>query len=175
MLQLLSLARFVEVASNSVCLLQTKPQLSVVVKATDPFKWAPTSMSNRYKVFHILHIFSGFAYVSVLTTLPLFLSAKLVGVAESSSSSSTYLLKIRPHCRVFVEGMLSLQWNPKSMSTHNRCFVSFIFCGCAYVSVLTMYVDAALIGKACGSCLHFCLPPLDKPRRIVVVEGMLPL
>ena len=130
---------------------------------------------QTHKVFHILHIFSGFAYVSVLTTLLLFLSAKLVGVAESSSSSSTYLLKIRPHCRVFVEGMLSLQWNPKSMSTHNRCFVSFIFCGCAYVSVLTMYVDAALIGKACGSCLHICLPPLDKPRRIVVVEGMLPL
>jgi len=50
MILLLSSAKFVEVACDSVYILRVKPQHSVVVEAIDPFKWVLTSMSNILNV-----------------------------------------------------------------------------------------------------------------------------
>jgi len=112
MLQFLSSAKLLEVALDTLYLPRGKPEYSVVVEAVDPFKWASTSISNTYWVFHHLHIL----WVCIMCICPYHVTATLVNRLLEVASNSPYPPRDKLEHSVVVEAMDPFKWAPTSMS-----------------------------------------------------------
>ena len=133
---------------------RSTPQHIAVNEATDPFKWAPTSISNTYKVFHNLHMLW-----MCMRICPYHVTSALVRQAVGSYLSRNQFTSWEAHHSMMW--WLKLQTHsselplPHQYQTHIRCFSTFKCCVCTYVSVLMM-LPLLLLTKLLEVNLEFC-------------------
>jgi hypothetical protein len=123
--------RFWKFITNSGSIKRDKrPQSSrSVVEATDPFKWAPTSMPNKYNEWCITpFIRCGYTYD---WNLPLYSSSSWLSFwmfprihVTSGGANHSKVWKLRLY--IHSSGLTN------QCQTHNRCYSTFICCGCTY-------------------------------------------
>ena len=89
----------------------------MVVEAVDPFKWAPTSMSNTYKVFHNLHMLW-----MCICMRRYHITTALVSKAFGLTPTLLYFSRGKPQRSARVEAVELLGWVLTSMSSTHKMF-----------------------------------------------------
>lgn len=83
-----------------------KLQCRSVVETEDPFKWAPTSMPNRYKVFHNSQpLYAHYILWMCIWMNPFHVIAVFDGLAFECSQISCILLRDKSKCRSAIEAV----------------------------------------------------------------------
>ena len=118
----------------------SKPELTAVIEAIDPLKWAPISISNIYEVFHNLHMLWMFI-CTCLYHVTATLLCQAFGISQGFWLPHGGQPKV--HCS---------DWGYRPiLQTHITSFTTFIWCGCSYISVLIMLPLMLLLAKLGGT------------------------
>ncbi len=127
----------------------------------EPLNWAPTKLSNTYLVFHNFHDVDVQMYLSLTH-------------CHCSLWPSNFIFLLRGKLQqsaVTSWGYTHSSGIPYHYQTLLWCFTTFIWCGCVYVSVLTVLLLLSS-AKLLESFLEIW--SMGKPEHSVMVEAIDP-
>jgi hypothetical protein len=131
-----------------VTLREGKPELTAVIEAIDPFKWAPISISNTYEVFHNLHMLWMFI-CTCLYHVTATLLCQAFGISQGFWLPHGGQPKV--HCS---------DWGYRPILSNTYNFFHNLHMMWMFIYICPYHVTAdASVGKALESHLDFGLPP----------------
>ena len=129
----LTFAKPLEVAQTSVHFPLKAIHNSGVVEAVDPFKWAPTSISNTYNVIYNLHLLWMCIYMSCYhcSCQPSISNFPRILVTSQAGGKAQHIVIVIVHW--FLRLYTHSSGPPHQYQIHKRSFKTFMCCGCACV------------------------------------------
>jgi len=148
--------KLLESSKNSGHLPGVNPKFTAVIEAMDPFKWAPTWMSNTYNLFRNLHIHIMWKCICIC---PYHVTAALVG--QDFGIFPRILITPQGQTTVHCGDWgyrIPFKWAPTWLSNTYNLFHNLHMMW-MFTSTRLYHVTATLIGQAFECYLEFWWPP----------------